>query len=335
MLKEKLLQRKSWIAVIIVLSAIFAGVYMIFSSSANNLPSYVDEPPAPTATPLPVPPPDTVLYTDDERGFSLPVPDGWQMVTNEGHNTFVNNRDGAKLQIQTLEYMPSLNMMDAAKITNDVASIGATLLDYNRAASDDYFVVYAQDGVVYAEYTVWDRQSAIRLRFIAPEASYADKYQNVMLYCFSNFAWNKPNPIPAGFMVYYNEFGNFEFGLPMDWSGAITDEGIYAATNPSTGASMYIFVSEYAGDFSGISQIDFAGELGQRRENFMMRSFVSDAASIAVEASYSVGGAQYALIQYRVCNGQNQYAFTFECPIDAIDGDLPAYQQCVSLFRYF
>jgi hypothetical protein len=334
MLREKIRKHKNWLSIVIVLSAIFAGIYIIFSSSNNNLPAYVDTPSSPTATPTPTPPPNTFLYTDDIQGFSLPVPANWQQTVNEGHVTFVNS-DGAKLQIQVLDYMPSFNMTDEATITNDVASIGATLFSFDRLTSDSYFTVYSLDGVAYAEYTNWDRQSAIRLRFIASEASYTERYESVMVYCFDNFQWNKASPIPEGFIVYYNEFGYFEFGLPTNWNGAITDGGIYAATNPNTGASMYIYVSDYVGSYESISQIDYANELGQTRQNFMLRSFVSDNASIAAEATYNVGETQYALIQYRTCNGSFQYAFTFECQIDNIDIDLPTYQQCVNLFRYF
>jgi hypothetical protein len=330
LLKEKL--PKSWIAIVIILSTLFAGIYMIFSASKSNLPSYVDLPPPPVETTI-TPPPETFEHIDNEYRLSIMVPDGWQKIIKDGFNTYTH-RDGSMLQIQTLDYIPSLNMVGEETAANDVAAIGGNLGGFSRLSADSYVIAYESDGAAYLELSVWDRITSIRVRFVVPAEMY-EKYYDTMIYCLDSFYWEKEDPIPDGFMLYYNEFGDCEFGLPLNWSGAVTADGVYAATNPEVGSVMYIAVTDSPYTFHDVSQVQYAEVMGENRQNFILRSYANDGTNISAEAVYNVGNTEYALIQYRTSTGAFQYSFSFECPMDYINQELPTFQTAVGLFRYW
>ena len=331
-LREKLMDSKGWVPVVIVLSFLFAGIYNLFASSGANLPAYIENAP-PEASQAELPPPETFDFADEEHGYSVKVPDGWRKVTRQGHTTFVN-QDGASLQIQLIGYLPSLNMVTTTTISSDIVAAGGVLEDFAWIGNDAYVVAYSYKDTIYMEYCTWSLSAAIRLQFVVPTESYSD-YYSTMLYVFDHFRWDKADPIPEGFAMYYNEFGNFEFGLPAHWSGAVTSSGVYAATNPQAGSVMYVSVVETDATFHSVGQTEYVGIMSENRQNFVLRSFTNDGTSIMAEAVYRVGEAEYALIQLRKCNGRFQYAFSFECPMASVDQEIGSFRTAVGLFRFF
>jgi hypothetical protein len=333
MIKEKLLRKKSWLTIVIIISVLAAGIYMIFTASGKNLPSYVDTPtPLPEATPTAVI--DTDRYYNGNYDISVEVPLGWTYVLQDGYDTYINI-DGAMIQIQIMDYIPSLNAISADIIANDAAAVGGVLIEFDRIATDAYVSEYELGGVGYMEYTMWDLNTSVRVQFAASLDKYYAKYRETALYCLSTFTWNKQRPIPQGFILYYNTFGNFEFGLPLDWTGAITEDGVYTASNTQTGAVMYVSVTDSPETFEGISQISYVNAMNKYRQGFALRTFANDGSRLMAEATYTVGDIQYGFIQYQVCTGFYQYSFSFECQMDKIDDDLILYQTAVDLFRYF
>ena len=331
MLKEFIQKPKSWVPIVIVISVLFAGIYMLFTQSGNNaLPAFVD---APTSQSEPAPKHILELepYYEESVNLTISVPVGWQKITKDGFPTFVYN-DGTSMQLQIMAYNPYMNMVTYDTVLNDVSSFGGIMGNYMQLNQSAYIVAYSIEGMNYIELNIWDRQTFIRVQFVMGVNDF-NKYFDTCMAIFDSFDWNQADPIPANFFIFYSEFGNFEFGVPIEWSYAIND-GVFAATSPSTGAIIYAAVVESDAVFDSITQLDYTQIMGANRSNFLMQSFTNDGNSIAAEATYFVGDTQYGMIQYRVCTGQFQYSFSFESRIDTIQQDMYYFQAAMQLFRF-
>ena len=330
-LKEKLSQSRNWIAIAIVLSVLFAGIYTLFSTSSSSLPGYIDQPRPPDEPPPPIIL-DTTLYVDERIGLSIHIPVGWQKITRGGFDTFVHP-DGTAIQLQVMDYMPSMNMMTPESIAADAQNIGGVLTEYLRMSTSSYAIIYKIGGINYIEFNTWDRQVLVRIQFTLSDAAYGI-YFDTCMHIINTLAWEQLDPIPAEFMLYYSDFGNFEFGVPIEWGYVITGDGVFVATNPHTGTVMYVSVEATDATFHEVAQIEYVNVMGVNRDGFMLQNFSNDGFAIVAEASYFVGEVQYGLVQYRVASGRFQYVFSFEARVEAIQYDLPYYQAATRLFRF-
>ena len=330
-LKEKLSQHQNWIVIVIVLSVLLAGIYTLFSSSGSALPGYVDQP-KPPEEPSPLNILETVLYTDERIGLTVGIPDGWQKIVRGGFDTFVHP-DGSSMQLQIMDYSPSINMVTPDSIASDVQSIGGVLSEFLRISTSSYIIVYKIGDANYIEMNIWDRQVLARIQFTLSDENYGI-YFDTCMNIINTLIWERLDPIPADFALYFSEFGGFEFGIPIAWNYVITEDGVLAATNPHTGTVMYVSVIATDNTFHGVSQIEYVQVMGANRNSFLLQSFTNDGNAIAAEATYYVGETQYGLAQYRVSTGWFQYAFSFEAQIDVIQQDLPFYQTAIRLFRF-
>ena len=330
-LKEKLAQPRSWIVIAVVLSVLFAGIYTLFSSSNSALPGYVDQPRPPEEL-IPLNILETTPFMDERIGLTVNIPVGWQRITRGGFDTFVHP-DGTSIQLQITEYVPALNMVSPDSIAADVQNAGGTLSEFIRMSTSSYAIIYKIGNANYIELNTWDRQASVRVQFILSDAYYAI-YFDTCMYIINTLYWEQIDPIPADFMLYFSEFGAFEFGVPVEWYYVISEDGVLAATNPNTGTVMYVSVTATDGTFHDVSQIDYVQVMGSNRSSFLLQSFSNDGNAIAAEATYFIGDVQYGLVQYRVASGFFQYVFSFEAQIGVIHQDLPYYQAAVRLFRF-
>lgn len=67
---------------------------------------------------------DMSVYTDNKVGFSISVPSDWNQVTKDGYPTFIHSASASSLQIQTLDYDPSINNTSEDTISTQIAEVG-------------------------------------------------------------------------------------------------------------------------------------------------------------------------------------------------------------------
>ena len=330
-LKDALGKPRSLITIIVVASVLFAGLYTLFAASGDALPAYIDQPPGPDEPP----PPDilaTVPYRDGRIGLTVPAPEGWQRVTKDGFDTFVHP-GGTSMQIQVMDYSPSLNMADFDSLSADVSAIGGHLSEFLKTGTSSYAVIYNINETSYVEYSSWCRLVLVRLRFTVANADFG-LYIDTFRYIIDSLEWERIDPIPPDFVMYYSEHGNFEFGVPASWGWVISGDGVFTATNPQTGAVMHVSVTASDGSFHGVSQIDYVSVMSANRGGFLLQSFANDGFSIAAEATYFVGDEQYGLAQHLASSGRFEYAFSFEAQMRHIHEDIQHYRTAVALFRF-
>ena len=278
---------------------------------------------------------ETDIYADTENGCSASVPKGWTKVTKSGHTTFIQPETGASIQFQVLDYDPKVNSVDEAQISADITEKNMTFISFNRKAAGQYELLYQDKQEIcydYVEEAFWDREKVIKLVGVFDDSIYSDIYPYYDK-IISSFAWERKDPIPEGYMLYYIDKGEFEFGCPENWVEGVTTEGVYYASDIESGAMMTISVSDYEGTLDGFVANDMVSLLQGDRQNFMLGSFESDSEKAVGTATYVQNNVVYNDAMCIVSNGVYLYTMIIEYESGTIDDSVPS--TCIDLFREF
>lgn len=327
MFRDFLHRPKNIIAVILVVSVLGALIWPFISASKANLPEYVAPEPTPTPEPVYM---DTVPYQSDTQPLSAIVPTEWTKVIKDGYDTFVNPIDGTSISFQISDYQPSLNMITAESISESISRSNGILGKFIKMSTSSYVSVYEVDGVDYFEYVLWDLDTAVRV-YICVDASRFSAYYDDLTHILDNVVWEPDNPIPDDYSLYYNEFGSFEFGVPVDWVGGISD-GIYTASS-DTGANMAVSLIETADTLEGLSQVDYISVVGNTRQSFMLQSFSNAGNVMSATSTYMENGISYTMIHNILSTGTFQYEFIFTCPNEYYEQEGIKFVKAMELFR--
>jgi|GEM_PF-1645926 len=322
---------KNWIIITIIIGMILALLMNLFSASKSNLPEYQPAETPPAEGESKVLDIEYTTYQAENLPLSMTVPAEWTFVTQGGSPTYINKNDGAKISFSISSYIASVNSATEEQICNGVVNSGGLWGGYNRLDNSSYIIIYELDNTDYFELTTWDLSSTVSVQFAIPAARY-DYYYDTVIHLYDSFAWNKENPIPEDYWLFYNDYGNFEFGIPSGWLTTVTD-GIFSATNPDTGSIMYVSVSEVASDLSNVTQIDYIAVASQNRSNYLLSTYTNNGSYLIAEATYSSGGTQYSFINNILVANGFMYEFTFECSSANYNSDGQAYLSAVNLFR--
>ena len=104
------------IGVIVILSAIFT---IMSKKDQQNLNAYTKS--------------DKVSQEDTDE-----VPSDWNQVTKDGYPTFIHSASASSLQIQTLDYDPSINNTSEDTISTQIAEDGKTFLSFQKSTDTSY-----------------------------------------------------------------------------------------------------------------------------------------------------------------------------------------------------
>lgn len=321
---------KNWVMGIIALAVLIALIQSFFSAANSNLPAYIESPtPVPTTTPPNI---DTVIYHNDEVNFSMCVPAGWSHVTKSGNDAFINQADGAMLMIDVHDYDPWLNTVTQESVQADVKAQNGMLGGFAQNDSHSYIVIYEVGTVDYFEYYCWDLAHTLCVSMSIPTERYQHYYDSV-IYLFDTIRWEEEYPIPDDFYLYYSDYGNFEFGLPIGWQTALQD-GSLVATSPN-GSMVVVTLTSTSNDLSSISQLDYANLASAGKSNYLLSKFENNGTNLIAEASFQVNGTSCSEVRMMLSSGNFWYEFDFTCPDSAYDVDGAAFLQTINLFRAF
>lgn len=323
---------RNWFAVCIVLCFLFALIYSFISSSQTNLPSYV-----PTNEPVEedeetTPDIKTTEYFNDELNLSMLVPADWTEVIKSGCDSFINQVDGAMLQFDIRPYDPTFNNITKETVANDVLAADGVLGGFAKDDNHSYLAIYEIGSTDYFEYNIWDLNHTVRVSMQIPAQRYNDYYDTV-IYLFDSFQWDQANPIPEEFILYYSDYGNFEFGVPIGWESSIVD-GVYQAVSPS-GSMMTCTLTSTSLDLSNVKQLDYVGVASAGKSNYLLSSFSNTGTNLTAEATYNVDGIPYSEVQSILATGLFQYEFTFQCEQANYETDGQYFIMAMNLFRVF
>lgn len=321
---------RNWFVTAFVLAFLFALIYCFFASARTNLPAYVTEEPTPTPTEkaLDI---DTAVYTNDVTGFTMEVPAEWTPVVRDGADSYVN-QDGAILMFYVSDYDPTMNWITQETVTSDVQAADGVLGGFAKDNSHSYLAVYEIGSVDYFEYNIWDLQNTVRVSWQIPAARY-NYYYDIVIGLFDTFQWKQAAPIPDDFYMFYSDYGNFEFGVPLGWQEELVDE-TYVVTSPS-GSTITCSLTSTSEDLSGITQIDYVNAASAGKSNYLLSSYTNTGATLVAEASYTINGVGYNEVREMLASGSFYYEFIFQCEPSNYETDGAAFLQAMNLFRVF
>lgn len=281
--------------------------------------------------------PDMQLYTDNTVGLAIRIPNGWTKVIKEGNQTFIEPDTASYVQIIKSAYVPGLNSMTEDVIQNDITSIGGSFVSFSQQGNTGYTVLYQiyQDNVLFncIEITRIDLYNVVRIVINTPAEVY-DQLSNYISAIADSVEWNPPNPIPADYILVYNNFGNFEFAVPMAWNKYIENEEYVAKDNVS-GAEMHVSVAETNVTYENVNQGTFAEYLSAGKEGFSIKQFTANTNLIYCVSSYTANGFAVYRVDYLLSTGYYEYAICFICPADLFQSISPMFDTAFSLFRTF
>lgn len=326
---------KNVISILIVVVLLAALIISLFQSAGTNQPAYIETEssqsialPEKTAEDFGLTP-----YVDNENNIALYIPVGWSKAIQNGITTYICPKDSSTLYIEITDYNPAISNLTVEQLQQTTEKNGESLSSFQRLSNTALYYEYEASGIVYSVLSQWSLDKTITITS-AIQSTALSSYSEMLEFIFNNVVWDSQSSIPAGFIMYYNSFGNFEFGVPDTWNYIIED-GIFYLINEETAAVISVSVTETAATFESVSQIAFASVLGQGRSNFILRSFTNTGTIIQAEASYSSNGQSYIIIEKILCTGMYQYDFTFTGPEAYYSQDGQVFETATNLFRVF
>lgn len=318
---------------ILVAAVLLLTIVITRCSQSAPLPAYDGSMDArPTSAPTPTPPPGKT-FTDADTGVSLFVPDGWTYVMKSGCPTFIHAASESSIQIQRSAYTPYILYVTEESLAGEVRSAGGELVSFRSLADRRYACEYRLDGTTFYEITMYDRDTVVRVVYRVSEV-YEQRLGNEILYSMSSVAWTEKNPFPTDFVINYNEFGSFEYAVPVGWTSGIVDGALYAQ-DARSGASMSLSVFESETRYGGVEQSDFAAYMQQTYPNYILQTFANDSRIIYSTGTYSTGAARFMIVQYLMASGTHEYSITFICPFDVYQDNAQTYTDAIGYFRLF
>ena len=331
-MKSKKFFGKSTTIIIIVLAVLILSLLVTISNQRQNqLPAYQNTETAgsPVAT---VYQEDCTEYISDVLPYSINVPSAWRYVVQDNCPAFVNEADGATVKFINMPYDPTINMVSKATLEMDINNANGTLIDFAKISASSYLSLYEISGIYYLEYTVWDRCNIVRIVFMyrGEDASYYTEYAKYLL---ESFNWERADPIPDGYYIYYNEFGNFEFGVPEAWDTYI-DNGMFTAISPNQ-SYMICSVTKSENSFQNIDIAQFVEIYLPNVTEYNVITFQNTGAVIVAEISYYANNVEYRFVGNAATNNGYIYEFALLCSTNYYSTDGAAYMQSLELFQVF
>lgn len=325
---------KPWAGLIVAI--IFLACLFALFGESTPLPGYVEEE---TSTEPTTVTEDVSMqsYTEPVTGLTIQIPEEWQKVNTDGSISFIHRESSSAVEISVEDYNPSVTTATAESSATATTAAGYTFNAFNWLDNCSYILTYTKNNentqINYIRITQFDRDHIVQILYTINGEAYV-KLESAVTQSIESIEWDRQNPIPSDFMLYYNEFGNFEFGSPINWSSAIQN-GSYYAQDSDTGATMVITVTQSNITYENISQIDYVSIASQGRSNFALRTYSADANIIRGTAVYMYNGQQYMMMQYLLATGEYEYSITFDCPVSAYEKIATLYDEAIDLFRIF
>ncbi len=331
------------IGAFVVVCIVIAIIITVSQLNSQTLPGYVEGSEQKiVATVAPYVPeediPDMQMITDNSVGLALSVPQGWTKVIKNGNTMFVDQDTSAYVEIAKSAYVPQILNTSSESIQTELAGIGANFISFQPDGNYGYTLLYQtyEDGTVYdfIEIMRVDLQNVVRIVVCAPDEAF-NALEKELNYVASSVSWTPYNPIPADYILAYNEFGNFEFGVPAAWARGIENNEYVARDQNYTGAEMHVSVSESNNLYTGVNQAIYAEYLSAGKEGFSIKQFTCSDNLIYCVSTYNINGFPVYRVEYLLATGAFEYGICFICPTEYYTQEAPMFDTAFSLFRTF
>ena len=326
------MNKKILIIIAAVLLAVILVVVIAVCAKRTPLPAYDASQDALQATAIP----DSswgTRFTDQNAGVSLMAPKDFTHVVKGGYETFIHQASEAYLQIQNLDYDPTVLTVDANTLGQSVQSSGGTLEDYQKISNTSYFFSYYLEGRHYEKLVLFDMDSVVVVEFCVPN-DYLQVFNGMGDKVLNSVKYTPDNPFPANYIIEYSDYGTFQYGVPEAWQTSLENGVLYGA-DPTTGAEMMLTVFEADITFDGYSQIDFVADNSRDYSRYVCSSYYATANELQAFGQYNFNGESRYLIQYLMISDGLVYQLYFTCPIDTYTNAQSTIDTITSLFKLF
>ena len=265
----------------------------------------------------------TIAY--DDALFSLGIPNGWEKVKKDGLDYYIHTPSATSVSIEIQPYDPSVNNENESTLSMDVTNKGYDFVSFQKKSSSSYEVIYQEQQnslYDYIDEVIWSRDHIVTLHFIVKDENFS-KMSPSLDTIYNSFNWYKDaNIIPNNIAIWYIEYGDFEFALPVDWNVGTENGNIYA-TNPDNTAQLVVSITDNTSSLSDITSYDVTSMLQPSRSNgFMLQSFQNDINNASASAQYyNADGTVMENRTYLHANGFILYNFQFDYISGALDND--------------
>ena len=326
--------RNNW-GLIVAFFALIIGIGIFAGRSNSTLPAYVEEEVEEQEVEETV---DIELdtFTEEETGLTIGIPKGFQYVIKSGNPTFIHQSSGASITLEINVYNPYIWSTTRESLISLMPD--ANIGDVNWLSNDSYITSYSQhknDGYLYdyIEYCMIDQNNILKVIYVADNNTYT-KLEKEITASIESISWERKMPIPEGFSVSFSEFGNFEFGVPMNWNMDVVN-GTFFAQEPNTGASVSVTASQSNMSYKDVSQVDYIAWVSSGRQNYNLQDYNHTDNTISALGTYKNGNEIMMFEQHLVCNGSFEYTLTMECTYDSYQDIKPYFESEYRLFRVF
>lgn len=266
---------------------------------------------------------ESFTIADDNAGFSLKIPNEWQKIDKNGYSNYIHSPSATSVGIEVLDYDPLINSDNETSLSTEITNNGYGFVSFQKKTTSSYEVIYqsSKDGLYdYIDEVLWSRNNIVKLHFIVND-EYFNKMSPYLDSIYNSFKWNDDvKIINENVDVIYFEYGDFEFGVPLDWSLGSENNVVYSSNEDGT-ASMKLEVTENGSSLADVSGYDVTNVLQPSRNNgFMLQGVQSEQTKVTATASYlSADGINMVNKTYIYTNGVFQYNFQFDYVSGTLD----------------
>ena len=276
---------------------------------------------------------DTFTYEDNTYGFKVLIPSEWEMVTKDGFDTYIHTPSASSIQIQVKEYDPNINSCNAESLSEEIVNNGYTFINFARLTNTSYEISYQDkqtNAYDYIEDVYWNKNCIVILKCTFNDINY-EKIYPYYKKILNSFSWTNEDTIQEGFLLYYSEIADFEFGIPSNWYISASGNSIVAMSEDNL-AQMTVSVQEYTDNLSNFTATDMTNLIKYGKNAFMLKEFNNNYVSAVSTATYTNGDSMTNKT-YLYANGFFLYSIQFDYYTGSIEDTVP--QSCAALFREF
>ncbi len=259
---------------------------------------------------------ETYLVPYDDYKFSIEIPNEWSKVVKDGYDNYIHSPSATSVGIEILPYEPTINLVNESDLSTELTNSGFGFVSFERKTTSSYEVIYQNtqnSSYDYIDEVIWSRENIVKLHFIVNDNNFT-KMSPFLDAIYNSFKWNADAKVIPDYIVEnYISYGDFEFGLPTDWTFSYEGNSIYS-TNPDNSAQMVLTISEYSDSLEDVTSYDITSMLQPSRNNgFMLQTIESQMTSLkATEQYYNNNGDITVGKTYLYANGVFLYNFQFD-----------------------
>ena len=325
-----------WAVMVVVI--VLLSLVIVYMQGDSNLSSYEGNEITSATTESTTEKVDLTTYLNDEKMYSIGIPPEWTKVIKDGFDTYIHSPSATSVQVQVVDYTPYVLTTTTESVNKELSSNGCELLEFSWYDTTSYLTVYEKSGsnglkTTYVEATYLDRKTIIRLVFVV-NSQYLSQMQSTVSAIINSFKWDKQDPFPMGVGLHYSEYGNFEFGYPIDWKFGSSNNA-YIAQDEATGAVMSITATESAVSYKNLTKVNYTQYASVSRSGFVLQNYSASDNIIYAQSTYMANNTKMILVQYLIASGSYEYTITFETPQDSFSEQAELFQNAINSFRYF